>query len=48
MQGLPEAPWENLKTSMEAKFKEFEELAASGWELIAEEHYLSKTVSVKG
>ncbi|XP_034283960.1 uncharacterized protein LOC117671845 isoform X2 [Pantherophis guttatus] len=43
-QGLPEAPWENLKTSMEAKFKEFGELAASGWELIAEEHYLSKTI----
>ncbi|XP_026535552.1 uncharacterized protein LOC113420029 [Notechis scutatus] len=44
-QGLSEAPWENLKNSMEAKFKEFEELAASGWELVTEEHYLSKTVS---
>ncbi|XP_058046466.1 uncharacterized protein LOC131201901 isoform X3 [Ahaetulla prasina] len=43
-QGFSEAPWENLKDSMEAKFKEFEELAASGWELIAEEHYLSKTI----
>ncbi|XP_070590319.1 uncharacterized protein [Erythrolamprus reginae] len=43
-QGLPEAPWENLKNSMEAKLKEFEELAASGWELVAEEHYLSKTI----
>uniref|UniRef100_A0A8C5SRS7 PH domain-containing protein n=1 Tax=Laticauda laticaudata TaxID=8630 RepID=A0A8C5SRS7_LATLA len=43
-QGLSEAPWENLKNSMEAKFKEFEELAASGWELVTEEHYLSKTI----
>ncbi|KAG8123421.1 hypothetical protein E2320_018829, partial [Naja naja] len=43
-QGLSEAPWENLKNSMEAKFKEFEELAASGWELVTEEHCLSKTI----
>ncbi|XP_025023228.1 uncharacterized protein LOC103058937 isoform X2 [Python bivittatus] len=43
-QGLSEAPWENLKNSMEAKFKEFEELAAAGWELVTEEHYLSETI----
>ncbi|KAK9411893.1 hypothetical protein NXF25_003068 [Crotalus adamanteus] len=43
-QGLSEAPWENLKDSMEAKFKEFEELAASGWDLVTEGHCLSKTI----
>ncbi|XP_053238868.1 uncharacterized protein LOC128410983 isoform X2 [Podarcis raffonei] len=42
--GLSEAQWEDLESNMETKFKEFEELAAVGWKLVAEEHSLSETI----
>ncbi|XP_062980281.1 uncharacterized protein LOC134397501 isoform X2 [Elgaria multicarinata webbii] len=42
--GLSEAQWEELENNMETKFKEFKELAAAGWELVADEHYLSETI----
>ncbi|XP_053160357.1 uncharacterized protein LOC128348748 isoform X3 [Hemicordylus capensis] len=42
--GLSKAQWEELESNIETKFKEFEELAATGWELVTEEHYLSETV----
>nr|XP_023966922.1 uncharacterized protein LOC101953621 isoform X1 [Chrysemys picta bellii] len=42
--GLPETQWEELERKIEAKFKEFEELAAAGQTLVSEEHYLSETI----
>uniref|UniRef100_A0A452HVG9 PH domain-containing protein n=1 Tax=Gopherus agassizii TaxID=38772 RepID=A0A452HVG9_9SAUR len=42
--GLPETQWEELDGKIEAKFKEFEELAATGQTLVSEEHYLSETI----
>ncbi|XP_061480818.1 uncharacterized protein LOC133383685 isoform X2 [Rhineura floridana] len=42
--GLSEAQWEELENNMETKFKEFEDLAAAGWKLVAEEHFLSETI----
>ncbi|XP_033000442.1 uncharacterized protein LOC117044110 isoform X4 [Lacerta agilis] len=42
--GLSKAQWEDLESNMETKFKEFEELAAVGWKLVAEEHSLSETI----
>lgn len=42
--GLPETPCEELERRIEGKLKEFEALAASGQQLVSEEHYLSATV----
>ncbi|XP_069464952.1 uncharacterized protein [Ambystoma mexicanum] len=42
--GLPTAQREELDRKIEAKFKQFEELADAGRKLIAEEHYLSDTI----
>ncbi|XP_062829890.1 uncharacterized protein LOC100551915 isoform X2 [Anolis carolinensis] len=42
--GLTEAQWKEIENNMEAKFKEFEDLATAGWKLIAEEHFLSETI----
>nr|XP_032626289.1 uncharacterized protein LOC116819042 isoform X2 [Chelonoidis abingdonii] len=42
--GLPETQWEELDRKIEAKFKEFEELATAGQTLVSEEHYLSETI----
>ncbi|XP_060610035.2 spectrin beta chain, non-erythrocytic 1-like isoform X2 [Anolis sagrei] len=42
--GLTEAQWKEIENNMEAKFKEFENLATAGWKLIAEEHFLSETI----
>lgn len=44
--GLSENRWEELESNIETKLKEFEELAAAGWELVTEEHDLSETVRV--
>ncbi|KAJ6664695.1 hypothetical protein lerEdw1_006268 [Lerista edwardsae] len=41
---LSETQWEELDSNIETKFKEFEELAAAGRELVAKEHHLSKTI----
>ncbi|XP_066474712.1 spectrin beta chain, non-erythrocytic 2-like isoform X2 [Tiliqua scincoides] len=42
--GLSETQWEELGSNIETKFREFEELAAAGWELVAKEHHLSETI----
>ncbi|XP_048339258.1 uncharacterized protein LOC125425723 isoform X2 [Sphaerodactylus townsendi] len=42
--GLQENRWEELESNIETKLKEFEELAAAGWELVAEEHDLSEMI----
>ncbi|XP_044300895.1 uncharacterized protein LOC123030759 isoform X1 [Varanus komodoensis] len=42
--GLSEAQWGELENNIETKLKEFEELAATGWELVAEGHNLSETI----
>ncbi|CAM9873279.1 unnamed protein product [Bubo scandiacus] len=42
--GLPETPCEELERRIEGKLKEFEALAASGQQLVSEEHYLSATI----
>ncbi|XP_015272397.1 PREDICTED: uncharacterized protein LOC107115253 [Gekko japonicus] len=42
--GLSENRWEELESNIETKLKEFEELAAAGRELVAEEHDLSETI----
>ncbi|XP_068013297.1 spectrin beta chain, non-erythrocytic 1-like isoform X2 [Melanerpes formicivorus] len=42
--GLPETPCEELERRIEGKLKEFEMLAASGQQLVSEEHYLSATI----
>ncbi|XP_042645744.1 uncharacterized protein LOC116962188 isoform X2 [Tyto alba] len=42
--GLPETPCEELERRIEGKLKEFETLAASGQQLVSEEHYLSATI----
>ncbi|XP_074945282.1 uncharacterized protein LOC142055349 isoform X3 [Phalacrocorax aristotelis] len=42
--GLPETPCEELERRIEGKLKEFEVLAASGQQLVSEEHYLSATI----
>ncbi|XP_054840217.1 uncharacterized protein LOC129332900 [Eublepharis macularius] len=36
--------WEELENNIETKLKEFEELAAAGWHLVAEKHDLSETI----
>ncbi|KAJ7404279.1 spectrin beta chain, non-erythrocytic 5-like protein [Willisornis vidua] len=41
---LPETPCEELERRIEEKLKEFEALAASGQQLVSEEHYLSATI----
>lgn len=41
---LLETPCEELERRIEGKLKEFEALAASGQQLVSEEHYLSATV----
>ncbi|XP_077198485.1 uncharacterized protein LOC143839818 isoform X2 [Paroedura picta] len=41
---LSENRWEELQSNIETKLKEFEELAAAGWELVVEEHDLSETI----
>ncbi|XP_061847219.1 uncharacterized protein LOC133625000 isoform X2 [Colius striatus] len=40
----PETPCEELERRIEGKLKEFEALAASGQQLVSEEHYLSATI----
>ncbi|KAM9016133.1 uncharacterized protein PRD47_005122 isoform 1-T1 [Ara ararauna] len=42
--GLTETPYEELERRIEGKLKEFEALAASGQQLVSEEHYLSATI----
>ncbi|KAM6084870.1 uncharacterized protein LJ206_006794 [Theristicus caerulescens] len=42
--GLTETPCEELERRIEGKLKEFEALAASGHQLVSEEHYLSATI----
>ncbi|KAM7117354.1 uncharacterized protein J5F26_002452 isoform 3-T3 [Ciconia maguari] len=42
--GLLETPCEELERRIEGKLKEFEALAASGQQLVSEEHYLSATI----
>lgn len=42
--GIQETPCEELERRIEGKLKEFEVLAASGQQLVSEEHYLSVTV----
>ncbi|XP_030354667.1 uncharacterized protein LOC115613432 isoform X2 [Strigops habroptila] len=42
--GLPETPCEELERRIEGKLKEFEALAASGQQLVSEEHYLSAMI----
>ncbi|XP_060100651.1 uncharacterized protein LOC132575967 isoform X2 [Heteronotia binoei] len=42
--GLSENRSEELESNIETKLKEFEELAAAGWKLVAEEHDLSETI----
>ncbi|XP_064014873.1 uncharacterized protein LOC135183612 isoform X2 [Pogoniulus pusillus] len=42
--GLTETPHEELERRIEGKLKEFEMLAASGQQLVSEEHYLSATI----
>ncbi|XP_074753092.1 uncharacterized protein LOC141956400 isoform X2 [Athene noctua] len=42
--GLLETPCEELERRIEGKIKEFEALAASGKQLVSEEHYLSATI----
>ncbi|XP_027743478.1 spectrin beta chain, non-erythrocytic 2-like isoform X2 [Empidonax traillii] len=41
---LPKTPCEELERRIEEKLKEFEALAASGQQLVSEEHYLSATI----
>ncbi|XP_050172874.1 spectrin beta chain, non-erythrocytic 5-like isoform X2 [Myiozetetes cayanensis] len=41
---LPITPCEELERRIEEKLKEFEALAASGQQLVSEEHYLSATI----
>lgn len=43
--GFLETQCEELEKKIEGKLQEFEELAAAGQQLVAEEHYLSATVS---
>ncbi|XP_068532634.1 spectrin beta chain, non-erythrocytic 4-like isoform X3 [Anas acuta] len=42
--GFLETPCEELEKKIEGKLQEFEELAAAGQQLVAEEHYLSATI----
>ncbi|XP_064914163.1 uncharacterized protein LOC102087755 isoform X3 [Columba livia] len=42
--GIQETPCEELERRIEGKLKEFEVLAASGQQLVSEEHYLSVTI----
>ncbi|OPJ72454.1 calpain-11 isoform B [Patagioenas fasciata monilis] len=42
--GVQETPCEELERRIEGKLKEFEVLAASGQQLVSEEHYLSATI----